>query len=73
MNQPQKFENRLIGQRVRITSSDWQRQITGTLVKVERYVLVVRLDSGGTTALYKHAISAVVPIRAKGEEDSEEA
>ena len=42
-----KFEESLIGKRVQIRSSDWQRTISGALVKVERYTYVLRLDKGG--------------------------
>lgn len=66
-----KFEKGLVGRRVQIRSLDWQRTITGTLVKVERYTFVLKLDKGGVLCVLKHACSTIAAIKA--DEDEEKA
>jgi hypothetical protein len=63
-----KVEQALVGRRVQIRSLDWQRTITGTLVKCERYLYVLKQDSGGFLCILKHACSAI--SAAKSEEES---
>lgn len=68
-SKPSQVEKQLVGRRVLVRSFDWQRTITGELVKVERYNLVLRLDSGGTVAIYKHSVGMLAPVKGKGDED----
>jgi hypothetical protein len=67
METPQKFETKLTGRRVTLKSLDWQRQLTGELLKVEKYLYVLRLDNGGVIGVMKHAVSAIAPVTAKEE------
>jgi len=63
-----KFERQLIGRRVSIRSFDWKQQLSGTLVKVEKYLYILQLDKGGTLGLHKHAcggISLAPPLEDK--------
>ena len=53
------FERKLIGQRVAVRSLDWQQQITGKLISVERYQYIIELDRGGTLGLHKHSCGGI--------------
>lgn len=69
MSDVKRSEAQLIGRRVAVTSSDWQRTLTGTLVAVERYTLVIERQPGKRVVVYKHAVSALAPVG--GEEEGE--
>ena len=59
------FERKLIGRRVSVRSLDWKQQVTGTLLKVEKYQYILELDKGGQLGLLKHAcggISLALPV-----------
>ena len=58
-----KFESALVGKRVQVRSFDWQRTLTGTLAKVERYTYVLRLDAGGLLCVLKHSCGAIGAIK----------
>lgn len=66
-----KVEGQLVGRRVRITSFDWQRHMTGQLVKVEKYLYILRQESGGVIAIHKHSCGAIAALRERSEGDSE--
>lgn len=66
-----RVERQLVGRRVRITSFDWQRHMTGQLVKVEKYLYILRQDSGGVIAIHKHSCGAIAVLKERSEGDSE--
>ena len=62
MTQPiesSSFERKLIGHRVAVRSFDWQQQITGKLIAVERYQYIIELDKGATLGLHKHSCGGI--------------
>ena len=67
--EPLKIEKRLLNRRVQIRSLDWQRTITGQLVRVEPYYFILQLDNGGIIALLKHACSTIAPVKADSSAD----
>jgi hypothetical protein len=60
-----RTETQLVGRRVRITSFDWQRHMTGELVRVEKYLYLLRLDGGGIIAIHKHSCGAISALKEK--------
>ncbi len=69
MSEAKRSESQLVGRRVAVTSADWQRTLTGTLVAVERYTLVIERQPGKRVVVYKHAVSALAPVG--GEDEGE--
>ncbi len=61
--QSQKFEKQMIGRYIAVRSLDWQRELRGELVKVERYIILLKLDSSGTVGIYKHSIASFAPVK----------
>lgn len=59
---PKNFEKQLVGRRVTIRSFNWERQLTGELLKVERYMYILRLDNGGVIGIFKHSAGGIAPI-----------
>lgn len=57
-----KFENQLIGRRVTVRSFNWERQLTGELMRVERYMYIIKLDNGGVIGIFKHSAGGIAPI-----------
>ncbi|MCB0182651.1 MAG: hypothetical protein KDE31_00220 [Caldilineaceae bacterium] len=62
-----KFENQMVGRRVTVRSLNWERQLTGELLKVEKYYFVLRLDNGGVIGILKHSAGGIAPIATKEE------
>jgi hypothetical protein len=67
-----KIETQMVGRRVRITSFDWQRHMTGELVRVEKYLYLLRLDGGGIIAIHKHSCGAISALKEKAEGEQSE-
>ena len=65
--QPRNFEKKLVGQRVSVRSFDWKQQLSGELVKVEKYYFILRLDSSGTIGILKHSAGGIALIVPKEE------
>ena len=57
-----KFESQLKGKRVIVRSLDWKQTLTGELVAIEKYLFVLRLDSGALMGIYKHSCGAIAPV-----------
>ena len=64
---PKCFEKQLVGRRVTIRSMDWKSQLSGELLRVEKYYFVLRLDNGGLIGILKHSAGGIAPVAAKVE------
>ncbi|MCA9334123.1 hypothetical protein KC963_03680 [Candidatus Saccharibacteria bacterium] len=64
---PKSIEKQLVGKRVTVRSFDWKSQLTGELVKVEKYFYVLRLDNGGVIGILKHSAGGIAPVADKTE------
>lgn len=64
---PKSFEKQLVGKRVTVRSLNWERQLTGELVKVEKFIYVLRLDNGGVIGILKHSAGGIAPVADKTE------
>jgi hypothetical protein len=53
------YDVQLIGQRVALRNFDWQHQLVGVLVKVERYAYVIKQDNGAQLSVLKHSVGAI--------------
>ncbi len=62
------YDIQLIGQRVALRHIDWQRQLTGVLVKVERYAYVIKQDNGALLSVLKHSVGGIGIAPPKTEE-----
>jgi hypothetical protein len=63
-----KVEAGFAGKRITLRDLTWQRKLTGTCIKVEKYLFVLRLDEGGTVAVMKHSVGLVTLAGEKQED-----
>ena len=64
---PKSIEKQLVGKRVTVRSFNWERQLTGELLKVEKYYFILKLDNGGVIGILKHSAGGIAPVAAKEE------
>ena len=64
---PKSIEKQLVGKRVTVRSFNWERQLTGELLKVEKYYFILKLDNGGVIGILKHSAGGIAPVADKTE------
>ena len=65
--QPKNFERQLLNRRVTVRSFDWKSQLTGELLRVEKYYFILKLDNGGVIGILKHSAGGIAPVAEKTE------